>query len=52
MAPWTMPADSREESYELAMRHLAPGEHTISVRAADRNENVTSSKITITVGGK
>ena len=45
-------SDSREESYELALRHLTPGEHTISVRAADRNENVTSSKITVTVGGK
>jgi sugar lactone lactonase YvrE len=45
-------SDSREESYELSLRHLTPGEHTISVRAADRNENVTSSKITITVGGK
>jgi hypothetical protein len=45
-------SDSREESYELALRHLTPGEHTISVRAADRNENVTSSKITVKVGEK
>ncbi len=45
-------SDSREESYELTLHHLTPGEHTISVRAADHNENVTSSKITITVGGK
>ncbi len=45
-------SDSREESYEVALRHLSPGEHTISVQAADRNENETSSKITFTVAEK
>ena len=45
-------SDSREESYEMALRHLAPGEYTISIRAADRNENMTSSKVTFTVGEK
>jgi hypothetical protein len=45
-------SDSREESYEVALKHLSPGEHTISVRAADRNENLTTSKVTFTVGEK
>ncbi len=45
-------SDSREESYEVPLRHLSPGEHTISVQAADRNENETSSKITFTVAEK
>jgi len=45
-------SDSREETYEVALHHLAPGEHTISVQAADRNENETSSKITFTVAEK
>ena len=29
-----------------------PGEHTISVRAADRNENSMTAKVTFTVGEK
>jgi hypothetical protein len=45
-------SDSREENYEVTLHHLSPGEHTISVHAADRNENETSSKITFTVGEK
>ncbi len=45
-------SDSREENYEVALHHLSPGEHTISIQAADRNENETSSKITFTVAEK
>jgi hypothetical protein len=45
-------SDSREENYELALHHVGPGEHTISVTASDRNDNLTSAKITFTVGEK
>ena len=45
-------SDSREQNYEVALHHLSPGEHTISIQAADRNENETSSKITFTVAEK
>lgn len=41
--------DAREESYEVALRALAPGEHTVAVRAFDRFENSTSAKVTFTV---
>lgn len=45
-------SDSRDESYEMALHHLAPGEHTISVRATDRNENLTTGKTTFNVAEK
>ena len=45
-------SDARDESYEIALHHLAAGEHTISVRAIDRNENLTSGKTTFNVTGK
>ena len=45
-------SDSREESYQIELQHLSAGEHTISVRAADRNENSMTAKVTFTVGEK
>jgi WD40 repeat protein len=42
-------SDSPVENYEFALGNLAPGEHTVAVRAYDRFENVGSAKITTTV---
>jgi WD40 repeat protein len=39
-------SDAREEHYDLALKGLSSGEHTIAVRIYDRYENVTSSKVT------
>jgi len=39
-------SDATEEHYEISLRALASGEHTIAVRVYDRFENVTASKIT------
>jgi hypothetical protein len=39
-------SDSPEEHYDILLRGLAAGEHTIAVRVYDRFENVTASKIT------
>jgi hypothetical protein len=44
-------SDSKSESYSFTVRGLAPGEHTIAVRAYDRFENVGSAKTTIQVAG-
>jgi hypothetical protein len=41
--------DSPHESYEIALRDLSPGEHTLSVRVYDRFENSTSAKTTFVV---
>ncbi len=41
--------DAPRESYELLLRGLSPGEHTIAVRIFDQFENTTSSKVTFTV---
>jgi len=54
---WTMLApvgelsDANEERYEWSLSGLAPGEHTLAVRAADRQENAGSAKIVFTVAG-
>ncbi len=54
-ADWTLVAptgrisDAPEELYEFSFSGLAPGEHTIAVRAYDRFENVGSAKTTFTV---
>ena len=45
-------SDSRTETYEFTVQGLAPGEHTIAVRAYDRFENLGAGKTTITVAGK
>jgi len=42
-------SDGPEERYEFSLSGLAPGEHTIAVRAYDRFENVGSAKTTFTV---
>jgi sugar lactone lactonase YvrE len=42
-------SDAPEERYEFTLTGLAPGEHTIAVRAYDRFENVGAGKITFPV---
>jgi hypothetical protein len=44
-------SDYKTETYSFTVRGLAPGEHTIAVRAYDRFENVGSAKTTIQVAG-
>jgi hypothetical protein len=41
-------SDAREEKYELVLRGLLPGEHTLAVRVSDDHENVASAKATFT----
>jgi hypothetical protein len=42
-------SDSLEEAYAAALRDLAPGEHTVAVRAYDEYENLGAGKVTFTV---
>jgi sugar lactone lactonase YvrE len=49
VAPTSRISDAPEERYEISLSALAPGEHTIAVRAYDRFENVGSAKTTFTV---
>ncbi len=49
VAPTSRISDAPEERYELSLSGIAPGEHTIAVRAYDRFENVGSAKTTFTV---
>jgi hypothetical protein len=42
-------SDSPEESYELTLRDLAAGEHTVAVRAYDQYDNVGAGKVTFTI---
>jgi hypothetical protein len=49
VAPVSRISDAPEERYEFSLNGLAPGEHTIAVRAYDRFENVGSAKTTFTV---
>jgi sugar lactone lactonase YvrE len=44
-------SDYKTETYSFTVRGLAPGEHTIAVRAYDRFENVGAGKTTIQVAG-
>jgi sugar lactone lactonase YvrE len=44
-------SDFKTETCSFTVRGLAPGEHTIAVRAYDRFENVGSGKTTIQVAG-
>jgi outer membrane protein assembly factor BamB len=48
LAPTKGISDSKAENYEFSLPNLAPGEHTIAVRAYDRFENVGAAKTTIT----
>ena len=41
--------DAPQESYDLTLRGLAPGEHTLAVRVYDRFENLATSKVTFSV---
>jgi len=43
-------ADSMKETYPFTTGELAPGEHTITVRARDRSGNTAANKIVIRVG--
>ena len=53
LAPLQGISDSKTESYSFTVRGLAPGEHTIAVRAYDRFDNVGAGKTTINItGGK
>jgi hypothetical protein len=47
LAPANGISDNRTENYSFTVRGLAPGEHTIAVRAYDRFENVGAGKTTI-----
>jgi WD40 repeat protein len=49
VTPSTGISDALVEHYDFGLPALAPGEHTIAVRAYDRFENVGSAKITFTV---
>jgi len=49
LAPVAGISDSKTEAYEFTVRGLAPGEHTIAVRAYDKFENVGAGKSVITV---
>jgi hypothetical protein len=41
--------DAPRESFEVLLRGLAPGEHTVAVRVFDQFENTTSAKVTFSV---
>jgi WD40 repeat protein len=49
LAPLAGISDNKTESYEFTVGGLAPGEHTIAVRAYDKFENVGAGKTVITV---
>jgi hypothetical protein len=42
-------SDSLEEPYAITMKDLAPGEHTVTVRAYDEYENLGAGKVTFTI---
>jgi hypothetical protein len=49
VAPAGNISDALEERYEFSLAGIAPGEHTIAVRAYDHFENVGSAKTTINI---
>jgi hypothetical protein len=49
VAPSGSISDAPEEHYEFSLSGVAPGEHSIAVRAYDRFENVGSAKTRVTV---
>jgi hypothetical protein len=49
VAPIGNISDALEERYEFSLAGLAPGEHTIAVRAYDHFDNVGSAKTTISI---
>jgi len=48
--PLDRTADAPEETYEITLGDLAPGEHTLTVRVYDRFENSTTAKVTLSGG--
>jgi hypothetical protein len=50
VAPAQGISDNKTENYSFTVRGLAPGEHTIAVRAYDRFENVGAGKTTVNIG--
>ena len=38
--------DSPDERYEFTLRNLAPGEHTVAVRANDEFDNLAAAEVT------
>ena len=49
LSPVGKVSDAPSENYEFTLGSLAPGEHTIAVRAYDHFENVGSAKTTVNV---
>jgi len=47
VAPLTGLSDSHELSYDLTLDHIAPGEHTLAVRAEDDYDNQAVEKVVI-----
>lgn len=43
--------DAPMETYDIALRNLTPGEHTVSVRVFDQFDNTAAGKVTFTVPG-
>jgi outer membrane protein assembly factor BamB len=52
VAPAGNISDAQEERYEIKLTGLAPGEHSVAVRAYDHFENVGSAKTTVQVTDK
>lgn len=52
VAPASGISDGKHESYEITLRDLKPGEHTIAVRAYDRFENVGTGKAVVSIPAK
>ena len=52
IAPKTGISDGRQESYEVTLRDLKPGEHSVAIRAYDRFENLGSGKVVVSIPGK
>jgi len=52
IAPASGISDGKQESYEITLHDLKPGEHTIAVRAYDRFENVGTGKTVVSVASK
>lgn len=42
-------SDAPREEYRFQLDHLAPGEHTVAVRIADRFDNTAAAKTTFTI---
>ena len=42
-------SDSVEEPYAITLRDLAPGEHTLAVRAYDQHDNLGAGKVTFSI---